>query len=49
VVADPVVASKLSEQVLDPVYTSPEEFAKRLTSEYDRLKQVVKLSGAHIE
>jgi tripartite-type tricarboxylate transporter receptor subunit TctC len=49
VVADPVVASKLSEQVLDPMHTSPEEFAKLLKSEYDRLKQVVKISGARIE
>jgi tripartite-type tricarboxylate transporter receptor subunit TctC len=48
-VADPDVAAKLSEQVLDPMHTTPEEFAKLLKSEYDRLKQVVKLSGARIE
>ena len=48
-VADRDLASKLSAQGLDPMYLTPEEFAKHLKSEYDRLKQVVKLSGAHIE
>jgi tripartite-type tricarboxylate transporter receptor subunit TctC len=47
--ADPDVASKLSAQVLDPMYMTPEAFAKQLKSDYDRLKQVVKLSGARIE
>ena len=47
--ADPDVAAKLSAQVLDPMYMAPEEFAKHLKFEYDRLKQVVKLSGARIE
>jgi len=47
--ADPDVASKLSAQVLDPMYMTPEEFAKQLKSDYDRLKQVVKDSGARIE
>jgi len=48
-VADPDVASKLSAQTLDPMYMTPEEFAKHLKSDYDRLEQVVKLSGARIE
>jgi len=48
-VADPDVASKLSAQTLDPMYMTPEEFAKHLKSDYDRLKEVVKLSGARIE
>ena len=48
-VTDTAVASKLSEQVLDPVHSTPEEFAKHLKFEYDRLKDVVKLSGARIE
>ena len=47
--ADPDVASKLSAQVLDPMYMTPEEFARHLKSEYDRMKDVVKLSGARIE
>jgi tripartite-type tricarboxylate transporter receptor subunit TctC len=48
-VADPDVASKLSAQTLDPMYMTPEDFAKHLKSDYDRLRQVVKLSGARIE
>lgn len=48
-VADPDVASKLSAQTLDPMHMTPEEFAKQLKSDYDRLKQVVTLSGARIE
>ena len=48
-VADPDVASKLSAQTLDPMHMTPEEFAKRLKYDYDRLKQVVKDSGARIE
>ncbi len=48
-VTDPDVASKLSDQVLDPLLMSPEAFTKLLKFEYDRLKDVVKLSGARIE
>jgi tripartite-type tricarboxylate transporter receptor subunit TctC len=48
-VADPEVASKLSVQALDPMYMTPEDFAKHLKFDYDRLKDVVKLSGARIE
>jgi len=48
-VEDPDVASKLSAQTLDPMHMIPEEFAKLLKSDYDRLEQVVKLSGARIE
>jgi tripartite-type tricarboxylate transporter receptor subunit TctC len=48
-VADPDVASKLSAQVLDPMYLTPEDFARHLKSDFDRLKQVVKDSGARIE
>ncbi len=47
--ADPDVAAKLSAQTLDPMYSSPEEFAKLIQSDYDRLRQVVKQSGARIE
>jgi len=47
--ADPDLASKLSAQALDPMPVTPEAFAKHLQSDYDRLKQVVKLSGARIE
>jgi tripartite-type tricarboxylate transporter receptor subunit TctC len=48
-VADADVASKLSAQGLDPMHMPPEEFAKYVRTEYDRLRDVVKLSGARIE
>ena len=43
------VAAKLSQQVLDPMYKSPDEFTRHLKAEYDRMRDVVKLSGARIE
>lgn len=49
VVADPDVAAKLSALTLDPMHSTPEEFAKLIQSDYDKLRQVVKLSGARIE
>jgi tripartite-type tricarboxylate transporter receptor subunit TctC len=48
-VADPNVAANLSAQTLDPMYITPEEFAKLLKFEYDKYQHVVKLSGARIE
>src|SRR6185436_787647 len=48
-VADPAVASNLSSQSLDPMYMTPEEFAKMLRAEYDKYERVVKLSGARID
>jgi tripartite-type tricarboxylate transporter receptor subunit TctC len=48
-VADPDTAAKLAAQTLDPMHSSPEEFAKLVQSDYDRMRQVVKLSGARIE
>jgi tripartite-type tricarboxylate transporter receptor subunit TctC len=47
--ADPDVIAKLSPQVLDPMYQTPEEFTRHLKAEYDRMKDVVRLSGARIE
>src|SRR4030095_7196778 len=47
--ADPDAASKLSAQVLDPMYMQSEEFAKMLKSEYDKYERVVKISGARID
>ena len=47
--ANPDVISKLEPQVLDPMYQTPEEFTKHLKAEYDRMREVVKLSGARIE
>jgi tripartite-type tricarboxylate transporter receptor subunit TctC len=48
-IADPDVNAKLSAQVLDPMYMTPDEFAKHLKFDYDRLRAVVKTSGAKIE
>jgi len=46
--ADPGVASKLSAQTLDPIHMTPEQFAERLKSDYDKYEKVIKLSGARI-
>ena len=48
-VADPDAAAKLSAQVLDPMYMTPEEFARLLKSEHDKYERVVKISGARID
>jgi tripartite-type tricarboxylate transporter receptor subunit TctC len=47
--AEPDVLAKLDPQVLDPQYKTPEEFTQYLKAEYDRMKDVVKMSGARIE
>jgi tripartite-type tricarboxylate transporter receptor subunit TctC len=47
--ADPGVASKLSAQTLDPMPMTPEQFAARLKSDYDKYGKVIKLSGATID
>ena len=46
---DPGVASKLSAQTLDPMHMTPEQFAQRLKSDYDKYEKVIKLSGARID
>jgi tripartite-type tricarboxylate transporter receptor subunit TctC len=46
---DPDVSAKLSSQTLDPMHMTPEEFARRLKSDYDKYDKVVKLSGARID
>jgi tripartite-type tricarboxylate transporter receptor subunit TctC len=43
--ADPDVASKLSAQTLDPMYMTPEEFAVRLKSDYERYGALMKSIG----
>jgi tripartite-type tricarboxylate transporter receptor subunit TctC len=48
-VADPAVAQNLSSQSLDPMYMTPDEFARLLKAEYDKYDQVVKISGARID
>ena len=46
---DPDIASKLVAQTLDPLYSTPEQFAQRLKADYDKYAVVVKVSGARIE
>jgi len=47
--ANPGVASKLSAQTLDPLPMTPEQFAARLKSDYEKYEKLVKLSGARID
>lgn len=47
--ADPNVAAKLSAQTLDPMHMTPEQFAERLKSDYDKYAKVVKISGARVD
>lgn len=47
--ADPDVAAKLSAQTLDPMHMTPEQFAARLKSDYDKYQTVVKVSGARVD
>ncbi len=46
--ADPEVAASLTRQTLDPMPMSPEQFAERLRSDYQKYEKVIKLSGARI-
>lgn len=46
---DKSVASKLSAQTLDPMFMTPEQFAVRLKSDYDKYARVIKESGARID
>jgi tripartite-type tricarboxylate transporter receptor subunit TctC len=47
--SDPGVASKLTAQTLDPFHLTPEQFAKRMKSDYDKYEKVVRISGAKID
>ena len=47
--ADPAVAANLTTQALDPLYLTPEEFAKSLKADYDKYENVVKVSGAKLD
>lgn len=47
--SDPAVAANLASQTLDPMPMTPEEFARLLKSDYDMLKEVVKISGARVD
>jgi tripartite-type tricarboxylate transporter receptor subunit TctC len=43
------VAERLKSQVLDPMFMTPEQFAKRLRSDYEKYERVIKIAGAKIE
>ncbi len=45
----PDVAKNLSNQTLDPMHMTPEQFAQRLKSDYDKYANVIKISGARID
>ncbi len=45
----PDVAEKLKSQTLDPMFMSPEQFAARLKSDYEKYGKVIKLTGAKID
>jgi tripartite-type tricarboxylate transporter receptor subunit TctC len=47
--ADPAVAAKLGSQTLDPMYMMPDEFARRLRSDYEKYDKLIKLTGAKID
>lgn len=43
------VSEKLKSQTLDPMFMSPEQFARRLKSDYDKYEKIIKLTGAKID
>jgi tripartite-type tricarboxylate transporter receptor subunit TctC len=49
VVASPDVAKILGSQTLEPLHMTPDQFAERLRSDYDKYAKVIKLSGARID
>lgn len=49
VLKDGAVAGKLSAQTLDPMFMTPQQFAARLKSDYDKYARVIKESGARID
>lgn len=49
VLEEPDVVSKLTAQTLDPLYATPEAFARRLKADYDKYAELVKISGARAE
>lgn len=45
----PDVAQNLKSQTLEPLIMSPDQFARRLKSDYDKYEKIVRLTGAKIE
>jgi tripartite-type tricarboxylate transporter receptor subunit TctC len=48
-VADRDVAANLVAQTLDPMNMTPDEFAKRLQADYDKIGNIVRISGARLD
>ncbi len=46
---DKNVAEKLSAQTLDPMFMTPEQFAVRLKSDYEKYAKVIKETGAKVD
>lgn len=46
---DPEVNKRLGDLALDPLFMTPEQFAQRLKSDYDKYAKVIALSGAKVE
>jgi tripartite-type tricarboxylate transporter receptor subunit TctC len=46
---DKGTADKLTSQTLDPMLMSPEQFATRLKSDYDKYARLIKETGAKAE
>jgi tripartite-type tricarboxylate transporter receptor subunit TctC len=45
----PDVAEKLKSQTLDPLVMTPDQFAQRLKSDYDKYEKVIRISGAKVD
>ena len=48
-VKDPDIASKLGAQTLDPMHMTPEQFAQRLKSDYDKYGKLIREVGAKVD
>ncbi len=48
VLSDPGVAAKLSNLTADSLYSTPDEFARRLKSEYEKYKKLIEMTGATV-
>jgi tripartite-type tricarboxylate transporter receptor subunit TctC len=43
------VSDNLKSQTLDPMFMTPEQFARRLKSDYDKYEKVIRVSGAKLD
>ncbi|MBI1989718.1 MAG: hypothetical protein HYS65_08270 [Betaproteobacteria bacterium] len=48
VLADPGVAAKLNALTLEPMHTTPDEFARRLKSDYEKYGKLIKQAAAKV-